>query len=517
MPKVVLVAGASGFVGTALVSRLVDEGYVVRAMTRRPNAYDGAAEPVFGDVDRPESLDAALAGAEVAYYLVHSLAATDFEDRDSRAARAFGAAAARAGVGRIVYLGGLGEDGADLSAHLRSRREVETLLAEGGVPVTTLRAAVIIGHGGISWEMTRQLVSRLPVMITPRWVQTRTQPIALEDIVGYLVAILDVPQSAGRAYDVGGPEVLRYVDMMKRTARIQNHRRLIVVPVPLLTPRLSSMWLRLVTDVDIPTARNLVDSLGTEVVVTDDAITSLLPGPTLSFDDAVRRSLTERMRVAAANETHAQAEPTAVVRRRRIVVLLTLAVGAALLGLSLTQRPGAGLFYVAAAALAATWTVGGLLSGPLHLGRSPSADKGRRPLLGPLLLGLAIGGAFLLGALVVREVHPLRHLVQQVLDHARHGSLPLVVALTVANGIAEEIFFRGAVFAAVGRRHPVRVTTIVYALVTVASGNAMLVFAALTVGTLFAVERLRTGGVLASSITHVTWSLVMLLALPAII
>ena len=225
---------------------------------------------------------------------MHSLDSDDFEQRDAEAATAFGKAAADAGVRQIIYLGGLGDLDDNLSAHLRSRRDVEQLLGLGGVPVTVLRAAVVVGHGGISWEITRQLVDHLPAMVTPRWVNTKTQPIALRDVVRYLVGVLDNPGAIGKVFEVGGPDILRYVDMMRQAAKIQNGRTPPIVPIPLLTPRLSSMWLALVTDVDQATARNLVDSMNNEVIVQDDSITRLLPGELMSYDDSVRVALEER-------------------------------------------------------------------------------------------------------------------------------------------------------------------------------------------------------------------------------
>ncbi len=229
---------------------------------------------------------------------MHSLGSADFERKDAGAARNFAAAAARADIKRIIYLGGLGDEDDDLSPHLRSRREVEHLLGGTDVPVTVLRAAVIIGHGSISWEITRQLVDHLPVMVTPKWVNTRTQPIAQDDVIRYLVGVLEAPDAVGRVYEIGGPEVLRYIDMLDRAAAVQG-KHIRTVDVPLLTPQLSSMWLALVTDVDIGTARNLVDSMTNEVVVHDDSIRQVVPGEPIGYDEAVRRALADRAEAAA--------------------------------------------------------------------------------------------------------------------------------------------------------------------------------------------------------------------------
>ncbi|MBF6333038.1 NAD(P)H-binding protein [Nocardia transvalensis] len=295
----VLVAGASGFVGKQLCPELEKAGYAVRAMTRRPRSYSGVGTAVRGDVRDPASLRQAMDGCDSAYYLVHSLDDPRFEQRDAEAARHFGQAAADAGLRRIVYLGGLGDDRDDLSPHLRSRREVERLLGAAGVPVTTLRAGVIIGHGGISWEMTRQLVEHLPAMVTPKWVRTRTQPIALDDVVRYLVGVLDEPRAAGRTFDIGGPEVLSYGAMLHRLAAIEG-RPLLVVPIPLLSPRMSALWLSLVTDVDSRTSRSLVESMANETVVRDNSIRDVVPFEPMDYDEAILRALGQRAKARRA-------------------------------------------------------------------------------------------------------------------------------------------------------------------------------------------------------------------------
>jgi len=204
-------------------------------------------------------------------------------------------------------------------------------------------------------------------------------------------------------------------------------------------------------------------------------------------------------------------------RRRRIVVAVVLVVGATLLGFSLAVKPGDSLFYPLTLLVAVTWVVGGFVSGPLHLGYLPFRGTLRRPLITPTLVGLAAGGVFCVGALVVREIGPLRDYVVNVLEHAQQGNLALIALVTLLNGAAEEVFFRGALFAAIGRKHPVVISTVIYALATVATGNPMLVFAALTLGLVLGLQRRASGGILASMLTHLTWSVVMLLALPPIL
>jgi uncharacterized protein YbjT (DUF2867 family) len=293
MPQTVLVTGASGFVGSYLCAALVEAGHDVRAMTRHPDSYDGPGTAVFGDVEDADSLHKALDGVDAAYYFVHSLDSADFEKKDAEYARNFSGAAGANDVEQIIYLGGLGKDDDNLSPHLRSRRQVERLLAGDGVPVTALRAAVVIGHGGISWEITRQLVAHLPLMITPKWTKTKTQPIAIDDVVRYLVGVLGNDKAIGRTFEVGGPDVLEYVEMMRRAAAVRG-KKLYTLNVPLLSTGLSAHWLALVTDVDHKTATNLVDSMSNEVVVSDRSIHDVVPGDDIGYDESVRRALAER-------------------------------------------------------------------------------------------------------------------------------------------------------------------------------------------------------------------------------
>jgi uncharacterized protein YbjT (DUF2867 family) len=290
----ILVTGATGFVGRHLVPALDAAGHDVTAMTRRPERYEGSGTAVRGDVGDPASLRPALEGQDAAVYLVHSLAHGDFAERDRAGARSFAAAAADSAVDQVVYLGGLGDDGDDLSPHLRSRREVEQILADSA-PTTALRAGIVIGDGSISWEILRQLVERLPAMVTPRWVDTRTQPIALDDAVAFLAGVVGLGPAVGETYEIGGPDQLSYRAMIETVARMTGRHRF-VVPVPVLTPRLSSHWLRLVTDVDLTTAAALVDSMGNEAVVRDRRIEALVDRTPVDFPDAAAAALAARAR-----------------------------------------------------------------------------------------------------------------------------------------------------------------------------------------------------------------------------
>jgi uncharacterized protein YbjT (DUF2867 family) len=281
-PLTVLVTGATGYVGGRLVPRLLDAGHRVRVLVRDPSRLQGRSwldrvEVITGDVLRPETLRPALRGIGAAYYLVHSLAAGGgYSERDTAAARHFAEAARDAGVGRIVYLGGLGDPAAELSEHLRSRQGTGDALREAGVPVTELRAAVIVGSGSLSFELIRYLAERLPVMICPRWVYTKIQPIAIRNVLDYLVAALDQPESAGRVVEIGGADVVTYGEMMTGYAEVRGLTRRLI-PVPVLTPRLSSYWVHLVTPIPASIAQPLIEGLRNEVIVRDDAARRLFP------------------------------------------------------------------------------------------------------------------------------------------------------------------------------------------------------------------------------------------------
>ncbi len=300
-PETVLVTGATGYIGGRLVPRLLSAGFRVRCLARsrkkleaRTWAGHPEVEIVQGDLVDAASIERALEGCSAAYYLVHSMlaAGADYAEHDRELARNFAAAASRTpSARRIIYLGGLGETGPDLSEHLSSRRDVERELSAGSVPVTTLRAAMIIGSGSASFEILRYLVERLPVMITPRWVQTESQPIAVSNVLEYLVQALEVKETSGLVLDIGGPEIRSYNDLMRLMARALGLRRRIILPVPVLTPRLSSLWIHLVTPLSHRIARPLAEGLRNRVVCRSTAARKLMPQRLLAVREAIDAAL----------------------------------------------------------------------------------------------------------------------------------------------------------------------------------------------------------------------------------
>jgi uncharacterized protein YbjT (DUF2867 family) len=295
MEPQILLTGATGYIGGRLLCLLEAEGYRVRCIARKPEFLRARIAPgtevMAGDVRDIESLKPAMKGIHTAYYLVHSMgAAQDFEEMDREAAACFGEAARAHGVQRIIYLGGLSSDSGQLSPHLRSRQEVGQILKRSGVPVIEFRASIVIGSGSLSFEMIRALVERLPVMITPRWVAVRAQPIAIDDVLQYLRAAVDIPASESCIYEIGGPEQVSYGEMMLEYAQQRGLRRF-MISVPVLTPRLSSLWLGLVTPLYARVGRKLIDSIRHASVVRDDIALRVFPIRPCGMREAVSRVL----------------------------------------------------------------------------------------------------------------------------------------------------------------------------------------------------------------------------------
>jgi len=305
----ILVSGATGYVGSRLIPRLVDSGHKVSCMVRDASRVEPrvaeSTHIVVADALQPKSVAAAMQGIEVAYYLIHSMSASggDFQERDRLAAYNFAVAARQAGVNRIIYLGGLASETSQISLHLKSRHETGEALRRFGPPVTEFRAGIIVGSGSVSFELIRCLTERLPVMICPRWVITRTQPIAIDDVLDYLVAALQSPESTGQVVEIGGATIETYRSMMLTYARARRLRRWLL-RVPVLTPRLSSYWLRLVTSIPTSIARPLIEGLRTEVVCNSTRAAVLFPAiRPLGYAAAIERTLTRTLPDDSLRET----------------------------------------------------------------------------------------------------------------------------------------------------------------------------------------------------------------------
>lgn len=299
-PPRIFLTGATGYIGGRLAPRLLQQGYRIRCLARsrakllaRPWAGGEMVDVIEADASDTAALTEGMRGCEAAYFLIHSMdsAGHEYRERDLAIARSFGAAAAAAGVPRIIYLGGLGDDRDALSKHLSSRREVEHALGEAGVPVTVFRAAMIIGSGSASFEILRYLVERLPVMLTPRWVRTEAQPISVRDVLYYLIEALRTPATVGRTFEIGGPDIWTYEQMMREMARALGLPRRLVIPVPVLTPKLSSLWIHLVTPLGASIAQPLAEGLRNRVVVTDDSVHAVMPHRCRTIPEAMEASI----------------------------------------------------------------------------------------------------------------------------------------------------------------------------------------------------------------------------------
>jgi uncharacterized protein YbjT (DUF2867 family) len=294
--KSVLLTGATGYVGGLLVPRLLEKGLRVRCLVRDPSrlsiSTSAGLEVVRGDVLNTESLDSALQAIDTAYYLIHLMAGDrDFEDQDRQAAVNFARAAKETGVKRIIYLGGLGDDqNVNLSVHLRSRHEVGTILRGSGIETIEFRAAMIVGAGSLSYQLLKSLTDRLPVMLCPRWLTTPTQPVAIDDVLSYLIAALDLPPDNSRVFEIGGPDVVAYIDLIREYAKQKRLRRWLIT-VPFLTPHLSGLWLALVTPATYRVGRHLIEGLRNPMIVSSTEACQAFPIRPVGIEEAMRRAI----------------------------------------------------------------------------------------------------------------------------------------------------------------------------------------------------------------------------------
>lgn len=524
--RTVLVTGATGFIGRALVSGLAEGGFQVVAASRNPPPTGQAASGVLwrrSDLLQPETLPGLLQGVEVAYYLVHSMGAghEDFRELERRSARTFADAAAKARVARIVYLGGPAPKGRP-SEHLGSRLEVGEILRSGTVPTLELRASMVIGRGSASWQIVRDLALRLPMMVLPRWLKSRTRPIALDDVVAALVGGADIPLTKSAWFDLPGPETLSGRQILERIAGLRG-RRILALEVPFLTPALSALWLKLVTRTDFAVARALVAGLTEDLLPDSDGYWKAVgKGELISFDEAGRRAL-----AAEADATGAKSEDGPRSGRGDLApksylpsLLLLLTSVVWLAGFALLQSRGTWLTFAVAGPILATLSV--------------SFDTGTLPLLRPSVRKLALGLTF--GLLMVALTRAAFAGVSPLLPAARASTLRLVelfyaggfplavrVVLIVVIAASEEILFRGTVADARGagqrpsRRGPrVAALAAIYAFASLSLGSPLLVLCAFCCGLAWGALRVATGSLIPSMVAHVVWDVGVLVVFPPV-
>jgi uncharacterized protein YbjT (DUF2867 family)/membrane protease YdiL (CAAX protease family) len=514
--RTLLLTGATGFVGAAVYPALTAAGWRVRCMSRDPlraQARWPEREWVAGDVTDADACEGALAGCDAALYLVHGMGeGGDYHEREVAAATSFAAAAARAGVQRVVYLGGVAPRGAGGSEHLRSRRDVGEALRAGAVTTIELRASMIVGHGSLSWLMVRDLAARLPFMVLPTWLKSRTQPIAIDDVVAALVSALTLSVNESAWFDLPGPETLSGKEILERSAQVMGLGRPVMVEVPMLTPRLSSLWVRFVTRAQWSVAREVVVGLTEDLLASDERFWEKAElGARVPFDQAAARAL------AAEQPEGAMPGPWGLVERaRRRDPLTKLAFMSALLWL------------VAASGTHAVgiWTALGLVAvllGGVAWRRDPEAVLSLRPTLGRLALGTVAGGVMIVATYLLYPVFtraaPFLAQDTAALYTAFRAAPPLIATLALLPVIlGEELVWRGVVQRACTRRWgPWRgcaLAALIYAGVHAPLGSPVLALAALLCGMTWGALRVASRTLVPALVAHILWDLFVLLFLP---
>lgn len=515
-PRTLLLTGATGFVGLAAYPALVAAGWEVRCLSR--NAQKARArwperEWVTGDVADPADCARALEGCDAALYLVHGMGeGGDYHEREVAAAMTFAAAASAAGVARIVYLGGVAPAGAGGSEHLQSRRDVGQALRDGPVTTIELRASMIVGHGSLSWLMVRDLAARLPFMVLPSWLKSRTQPVAIDDVVGALLGGLELPAAESAWYDIPGPQTLSGKEILERSAEVMGLRRPSMVEVPLLTPRLSSLWVRFVTRAQWSVAREVVVGLTEDLLARDERFWELSGhGPRVPFEQAAARAL--------AAERPAGPIPGAwgaIERARRhqpLNKLATLSVLVWLVAAACTHVVG-------------IWTALGVVAvvlGATAWARDPEARPSLQPSAGRLALGVVAGGAMIVATYLLYPIftRALPFLAQDTaaLYTAFRAAPPVLATLALLPVIlGEELVWRGVVQRAltqrVGPLYGCVLAALAYAAAHTPLGSPVLVLAALLCGLAWSALRLSSRTLVPALVAHIVWDLFVLLFLP---